>query len=239
MRMHNSSQAYLPGLSLSVSKSVNLTILFLIISYLLLIAHAIPTAPPENGELVTAESTFSTTNLSTTHRNERQTEEHESKSQQVATANDFLRALQPRQAGLAWGPVTVANLKLYLTNPHIGYAGPKFPSAEHVNFHVDRADGGPRGTYSSVVNMHIVRHGPAGDDGVSECLYAWDSVTKKVVFDECAEEYLAVMRKCVQAVKDFVDALVKNANFVVRATSTVAMAALLAVLTILASSVLG
>ena len=59
------------------------------------------------------------------------------------------------------------------------------------------------------------------------------------MLDECADEYLAVMRKCVQAVKDFVDALVKNTNLVARATMTVALAALLAVLTVLASSVLG
>ncbi|KAL8980127.1 MAG: hypothetical protein Q9205_004704 [Flavoplaca limonia] len=238
MRVHFACPIYLPGLSSHVSSSLNLTTILLIISYFGLIVHPAPTAPPEKGGLVIAESTFSTINPLKTHRDEMQIEEHEPQSQKVATIN-ALQALQPRQAGLAWGPVTVANLKLYLTNPHIGYAGPKFPSAEHVNFHVDRADAGPRGTYSSVVNMHIVKYGPAGDGDGSGCIYAWDSVTKKVVFDECADEYLAVMRKCVQAVKIFVDALVKNANFVVRATMTVALAALLAVLTVLASCVLG
>ncbi|KAI4266976.1 MAG: hypothetical protein LQ337_008585 [Flavoplaca oasis] len=233
MRIRFPCPVYLPGLTSHVTTSLSLTIFFLVISHFVLLAHPAPTAPPENGELVIAESTLSNNNLLTTHRDERQTEEHEPQS---ITA---LQTLQPRQAGLAWGPVTVANLKLYLTNPHIGYAGPKFPSAEHVNFHIDRADAGPRGTYSSVVNMHIVKYGLAGNEDGSGCIYAWDSVTKKVVFDECADEYLAVMRKCVQAVKDFVDALVKNANFVVRATMTVALAALLAVLTVLASSVLG
>ncbi|KAL8893761.1 MAG: hypothetical protein Q9192_004953 [Flavoplaca navasiana] len=238
MRIHFACPVYLPGLSYHVSTSLNLKAFFIVISYFLLIAHPAPTARPENGELVIGKSTFSKTNLLTTHQDERETEEDEPESQMIATIN-ALQALQPRQAGLAWGPVTVANLKLYLTNPHIGYAGPKFPSAEHVNFLVDRADAGPRGTYSSVVNMHIVKYGPAGDDDGSGCIYAWDSVAKKVVFDECVDQYLAVMRKCVQAVKDFVDALVKNANFVVRATMTVALAALLAVLTVLASSVLG
>ena len=46
--------------------------------------------------------------------------------------------LEKRQAGLAWGPVYIGNLKLSLTNPHDGYAGPKFPYANHVNFHVDK-----------------------------------------------------------------------------------------------------
>ena len=87
--------------------------------------------------------------------------------------------------------------------------------------------------------MHIVNYGPAGDDDGSVCIWAWDPVTKMLVLDECADESLAVMRKCAQAVKDFVDALVKNTNFVVRATMTVALAALLAALTVLASSVLG
>src|SRR5215469_2621479 len=29
-----------------------------------------------------------------------------------------------RSAGLYWGPVYIDNLKLYITNPHTGYAGP-------------------------------------------------------------------------------------------------------------------
>src|SRR5437762_131614 len=64
--------------------------------------------------------------------------------------------LQKRQAGLAWGPVYIGNLKLYLTNPHDGYAGPKFPNANHVNFHVDKQ--APRNSYTEVVNLHIVKY---------------------------------------------------------------------------------
>lgn len=71
-------------------------------------------------------------------------------------------------AGLAWGPVNIRNLKLYLTKPHIGYAGPKFPKANHVNFHVDKS--APRNKWTAVVNMHIVKYKRGG----SFCLYAWD-----------------------------------------------------------------
>ena len=42
------------------------------------------------------------------------------------------RNLLQRAAGLAWGPIYIGNLKLTLTNPHDGYAGPKFPNANHV-----------------------------------------------------------------------------------------------------------
>ncbi|KAL8819065.1 MAG: hypothetical protein Q9223_002424 [Gallowayella weberi] len=140
-------------------------------------------------------------------------------------------SLSTRQAGLAWGPISAGNLKLYLTNPHTGYAGPKFPSAEHVNFHVDKKDTGPRGTYSEVVNMHIVKYSTAGSD--DSCLYAWDSVTKKTVFDECldSDEFQQIIQKGVQAIKGFVDTLLRNANFLASVAVGIALAvALTAVL---------
>ena len=46
----------------------------------------------------------------------------------------------------------VCNLKLSLTNPHDGYAGPTFPSANHVNFHVDKIVS-PGNSYVAVVNF--------------------------------------------------------------------------------------
>ncbi|KAL8676195.1 MAG: hypothetical protein Q9186_007267 [Xanthomendoza sp. 1 TL-2023] len=141
-------------------------------------------------------------------------------------------SLSIRQAGLAWGPISAGNLKLYLTNPHTGYAGPKFPSAERVNFHVDKKDAGPRGTYSEVVNMHIVKYSNVGSD--NSCLYAWDSVTKKTVFDECldSDEFQPVIRKGVQAIKEFVDVLLRNANLLPSIAVGIALVvALTAVLT--------
>ena len=113
-----------------------------------------------------------------------------------------------RSAGLYWGPVNIGNLKLYLTNPHMGYAGPKFPDANHVNFHVDKS--GPRNSWDSVVNLHIVKYSQGGE---KECLYIWDSVTDTVVFDECFDHFTTAIEKSVEAVKNFVDTLLKNANF--------------------------
>ena len=120
--------------------------------------------------------------------------------------NDLLK----RQAGLYWGPKYVGNLKLSMTNPHPGYAGPKFPNAEHVNFHVDKKDPGPQGTYSEVVNMHIVKYSRAD----SNCLYVWDSVTKEVVFDKCFDDFTGAIGEAVRAIKDTVDDLLKDADFV-------------------------
>ncbi|KAI4155088.1 MAG: hypothetical protein L6R39_001292 [Caloplaca ligustica] len=144
--------------------------------------------------------------------------------------DDALHRRQGR-AGLAWGPVNIGNLKLYLTNPHTGYAGAKFPSAEHVNFHVDKADGGPRGTYSSVVNMHIVKYGNPLDD--SSCLYAWDSVTKTTVFDQCSDAFEQIIAQGVQAIEGFVDTLLTNANFV--ASIVIGIALVTALTALLAS----
>ena len=128
-----------------------------------------------------------------------------------------------RQAGLYWGPKFIGNLKIYLTNPHIGYAGPKFPSANHVNFHVDKEDPGPRKTYSPVVNLHIVKY----TRGDSSCLYVWDSVTKNVVFDKCFDDFTDAIGEAVEAVKDFVQELLENADFI---ASIVIIGALVAAL---------
>ena len=121
--------------------------------------------------------------------------------------NDMLK----RSAGLYWGPHKVGNLRLSLTNPHPGYAGPKFPDATHVNFHVDKQDPRPRGTYSEVVNLHIVKY--ENVEG-SQCLYAWDSVTDTVVFDSCFDDFTDAIPEAVGAIKDFVYDLLKEADFI-------------------------
>ncbi|KAL6716509.1 hypothetical protein ACLMJK_006076 [Lecanora helva] len=151
----------------------------------------------------------------------------------VPASTSDQNSLPKRQAGLAWGPIYIGNLKLSLTNPHMGYAGPKFPNANHVNFHVDKEDPGPRKTYSEVVNMHIVKYTRGGGEGgSSSCLYAWDSVTKTTVFDECTDDFAEAIEKCVEAVKGFVDTLLRNADFVasvaIIAALVVALAAALA-----------
>lgn len=147
------------------------------------------------------------------------------------TATD--QELQERDsAGLAWGPIEIGNLKLYLTKPHNGYAGPKFPNANHVNFHVDKK--APKNSYTEVVNMHIVKYGSSG----KICLYAWDSVTKKVVFDNCFDNFATAAEKCVSAVKDFVDALLREADFLasiaIIAALVIALAAALSGLAVVA-----
>ena len=116
--------------------------------------------------------------------------------------------LLKRQAGLFWGPIYIGNLKLYLTNSHSGYAGPKFPNAAHVNFHVDKQ--AAKGKYTAVVNMHIVKYTKAG----KFCLYAWDSVTKKTVFDKCFDGVVPAISACVSAIKNTVDEIIKAANFI-------------------------
>lgn len=150
-----------------------------------------------------------------------------------SSAPESAHALQKRQdgsAGLAWGPVYIGNLKLSLTNPHDGYAGPKFPNANHVNFHVDKQ--APRNSWDQVVNMHIVKYTLSGQS----CLYAWDSVTKDIVFDSCFDDFSTAITEAVDAVKNFVDALLQAADIVAAVAIIAALVvALLAALTSLAA----
>lgn len=130
-------------------------------------------------------------------------------------------------AGLYWGPVYIGNLKLTLTNPHDGYAGPKFPNANHINFHVYLR--GPRADYKKeLINLHIVRYGSGGRD----CLYMWDSVSKKTIFDKCFDDWGNAIPEAVAAAKATVDTLLKNADAIaavaIIAALGVALAAVLA-----------
>lgn len=132
-------------------------------------------------------------------------------------------------AGLYWGPVFIGNLKLTLTNPHPGFAGPKFEGRDptHINFHVYLR--GPRADYKKeLVNLHIVRYSSGGRD----CLYMWDSVSKKTIFDNCFDDWSNAIPEAVRAAKATVDTILRNADPIaavaVIAALGVALAAVLA-----------
>lgn len=44
--------------------------------------------------------------------------------------------------------------------------------------------------------------------------YAWDSVTKKTVFDSCFDDFGTAIAEAVNAAKNFVDALLWAADFI-------------------------
>ncbi len=136
-------------------------------------------------------------------------------------------------AGLYWGPVFIGNLKLTLTNPHEGFAGPKFLGQEpvHINFHVYLR--GARADYKKeLVNLHIVRYGSGGRD----CLYMWDSVSKRTIFDNCFDDWSNAIPEAVRAAKTTVDTILRNADAIaavaVIAAVGVALAAVLAGLSV-------
>lgn len=126
----------------------------------------------------------------------------------LLTLTPFSTASASPSAGLYWGPVYVGNLKLAMTNQHFGYAGPKVGHTDHVNFHVDR-----RGTwgYDEVANFHITKSTGAGG---KTCIYIWDSETRRVVFDNCMDNFTTVARSAAQAAKDFVGTLLGNADWI-------------------------
>jgi hypothetical protein len=78
-----------------------------------------------------------------------------------------------------------------------------------VNFHVDKK--GAKNQYTAVVNIHIVKY---TEKGKSFCLYAWDSVSKKVVFDNCFDSFVPAISACVDAIKNTVDDMLKAADFI-------------------------
>lgn len=129
------------------------------------------------------------------------TNENVDVSLQTALSDD--EAIEPQSAGLAWGPVTVGNIKLSITNPHTGYV-PGLGNAEHINFHADNVK-----TKKPILNYHIVKY----TSGTSTCLYVYDSVSKKVVFNNCFKSWTDAVGAVVESVKSAVSAVLSEADW--------------------------
>lgn len=127
-------------------------------------------------------------------------------------------------AGLRWGPYYVGPsdlLKLYITNPHTGYAGPKFDVAPHINVHVDRK--GDRNKYKEVFNLHVVKYERAGQ----QCLYMWDSKSSKTIFDNCFDDFKTAAKEGVKVAKEVVDKVMDGVGFFAKAVAMIALGAAL------------
>lgn len=131
-------------------------------------------------------------------------------------------------AGLRWGPYYVGALKLYITNPHTGYAGPKFNTAPHINVHVDRKVGR---VYKEVVNLHVVKYTRAR----RQCLYIWDSKSRKTILDKCFDSFKDAAKEAVETVKDVVDVAMDGVAFVAKLAAMVALGIALVAVIVLGS----
>jgi hypothetical protein len=120
-------------------------------------------------------------------------------------------ALLRRSAGLLWGPETWFNFKLYITNPHPGYAGPKCTNCNHINVHIDKSVPPPK-DWQPVLNAHVTHY---NQDGKS-CLYVWDSVSKKQLFDDCFDDFASAAGEAISAIKSVVDSVLDNASFIAK-----------------------
>ena len=118
------------------------------------------------------------------------------------------------QAGLMWGPVYVGNLKLYLTNPHFGFAGPKVGDTMHVNFRVDRKitlqsvpsqpmEPEERG-FTKLANFHISKYISSSS---KICVYVWESRRKYTVVDYCNDSWQSAAQTSVNIMNAYIEAL--------------------------------
>lgn len=130
-------------------------------------------------------------------------------AQSFSIQNEIVNALSETQtiksAGLAWGPVTVGNIKLYMTNPHMGYVPGFTGQVSHINFHVDNAK-----TKKPIINYHIVKY----KNGKRECIYVYDSVSDKVIINKCFNGWTDAAAAIVEAVKSAVQAVLSEADWI-------------------------
>lgn len=109
-----------------------------------------------------------------------------------------------RSAGLAWGPVKVGNLEFKITNPHMGYVS-GLGYVNHVNFHITKTS-----NKRDVANYHIVKYTSGGRD----CLYVYESVTRKVVINNCYGNWRTAVGDIIAAAQDVVKASLSEADWV-------------------------
>lgn len=122
----------------------------------------------------------------------------------VAEAEEINTTGTIRSAGLAWGPVTVGNVKLYMTNVHTGPVPGLSGNVSHINFHADNVKTGKQ-----ILNYHIVKY----TSGNSECLYVYDSVSRKIIINNCYNGWTAAAGAVVSAVQSAVKAVLSEADW--------------------------
>lgn len=108
-------------------------------------------------------------------------------------------------AGLYWGPIDVAGVRVYMTNPHEGYAGPKVGYATHVNLHVEYTKSG---SYADLANLHVTRYTSGG----KMCMYVWDRIPSRtgvVVYDQCKDDWNSVTSAAAEQARTYVNSLGK------------------------------
>lgn len=115
----------------------------------------------------------------------------------------FDREIRLNSAGLAWGPVKVGNLEFKITNPHNGFV-PGLGNVNHINFHITKTSNG-----RDIANYHIVKY----TLGNNSCLYVYESVSKKVVIDNCYKNWTSAVGDFVDAAKNAVQAALSEADW--------------------------
>lgn len=120
----------------------------------------------------------------------------------------FSRTINTRSVGLAWGPVRIGNLEFKITNNHKGEVVGMPGEVEHVNFHVMKVK-----NKRDVLNYHIVKY----RDGDSECVYVYDSVTKKVIINQCFRSWTDAAKDVVRAAKTTVQSMLSQADWIATA----------------------
>lgn len=122
----------------------------------------------------------------------------------VPSISELNLTIEPRSAGLAFGPVTIGNIELKVVNPHIGGVGP-YGVVEHINFVITNTT-----TKEQMANYHIFKGTDL--DGI-ECFVVWDSVTRETVFRHCnSNNWTDAVTQFVDLVVDTLASVLSEAN---------------------------
>lgn len=130
------------------------------------------------------------------------------RNEQVAYSDSKIQGRQGRAdpAGVAWGPVSIGPYNIWVTNPHWGWAGPKFQNALHTNVRVNQ--NGPKNGHTDRINLHVVPY----THGSQRCWYIYDSISKTVILDTCLDDWGKALVEAENAANNFIENFFKDKN---------------------------
>lgn len=112
-------------------------------------------------------------------------------------------------AGVLFGPITVGNLKIAITNPHIGHAGPKVGRTLHINYLMWMKAGSG---FRTVANYHISAYARPN----KLCVYVWESKSDSTIYDSCSDDFNRAARQAMEAIRRFTMKHIEYGNWLVR-----------------------
>ena len=114
-------------------------------------------------------------------------------------------------SGLYWGPVTIGDIQLKITEPHSHPFGKFRYPVEHINLHIEKIKS--NGKLKPIANYHIAKY----IQNQKTCIYVYDSVSRTTLIDRCDMDWKDTVKSLVKSVSSVVSKVSSEGNWIAKA----------------------